>query len=42
MHIGMESCYRLIKSQGISVVTVIGFVAAADTGSSFFYGLPIL
>ena len=28
MHIGM----RLIGSQGISVATVIGFVAAADTG----------
>ena len=35
MHIGM----RLVGSQGISVATVIGFVAAADTGSSFFCGL---
>ena len=32
MHIGT----RLVGSQGISVATVIGFVAAADTGSSFF------
>ena len=32
MHISM----RLIGSQGISVATVIGFVAAADTSSSFF------
>ena len=30
---------RLIGSQGISVATVIGFVAAADTSSSFFYRL---
>ena len=36
MHIGI----RLIGLQGISVATVIGFVAAADTGSSFFYRLP--
>ena len=28
MHIGT----RLVRSQGISVATVIGFVAAADTG----------
>ena len=32
MHIGT----RLVGSQGISVATVIGFVAAADTGSSSF------
>ena len=32
MHIGM----RLVGSQGILVVTVIGFIAAADTSSSFF------
>ena len=31
-HIGT----RLVGSQGISVATVIGFVAAADTSSSFF------
>ena len=36
MHIGM----RLVGSQGILVATVIGFIAAADTGSSFFCGLP--
>jgi hypothetical protein len=35
--IGTESCHRLVGLQGISVTTVIGFVAAADTGSSFFY-----
>ena len=34
--IGMESCHRLVGSQGISVTTVIKFIAAADTGSSFF------
>ena len=32
-HIGT----RLVGSQGISVATVIGFVAAADTSSSFFF-----
>ena len=30
--IGLESYHRLIGLQGISVTTVIGFVAAADTG----------
>jgi len=30
MHIGT----RLIRSQGILVATVIGFIAAADTSSS--------
>ena len=30
--IGTESCHRLVGSQGISVATVIGFVAAANTG----------
>ena len=34
--ISTESCHRLVRSQGISVTTVIGFIAAADTGSSFF------
>ena len=34
--IGTESCHRLVGSQGISVTTVIRFVAAADTSSSFF------
>ena len=32
MHIGI----RLIRSQGISVTIVIGFIAAADTSSSSF------
>ena len=32
MHIGT----RLVGSQGISVATVIGFVAAVNTSSSFF------
>ena len=27
---------RLVRSQGISVATVIGFIAATDTGSFFF------
>ena len=35
MHIGT----RLVGSQGISVATVIGFIAAADTGNSSFCGL---
>ena len=34
--IGTESCHRLVGLQGISVTTVIGFVAAANTGSSSF------
>ena len=38
MHIGT----RLVRSQGILVATVIRFVAAVDTSSSFFYRLPIL
>ena len=37
--IGTESCYRLVGSHSISVIIVIGFVAAADTSNSFFYGL---
>ena len=37
--IGTESCYR-VSSQGISVTAVIGFIAAADTSNSSFYGLP--
>ena len=38
MHIGT----RLVRSQGISVATVIGFVAAADAGSSFFVLVALL
>ena len=37
MHIGT----RLIKSQGILVTTVIGFIAAIDTNSSFFYAYSV-
>ena len=33
----MESYYRLIGLQGILVTTVIGFIAAVNTGSFFFY-----
>ena len=35
MHISI----RLVGSQGISVATVIGFIAAADTSNSSFYKL---
>ena len=37
--IGTESYYRLIGWQDILVIAVIGFIAAADTSSSFFYRL---
>ena len=43
--IGLVRMYigtRLVGLQGILVATVIGFIAAVNTGSSFFYGLPIL
>ena len=33
----MEFCYRLVRLQGILVTIVIGFIAAVNTGSSFFY-----
>ena len=42
--IGLVRMYigtRLVGLQGILVITVIGFVAAVDTGSFSFYGLPI-
>ena len=35
----MHISTRLIGSQGISVATVIGVIAAADTGNSSFCGL---
>ena len=38
MHIGT----RLVGSQGISVATVIGFVAAVNTSSSFFVLVALL
>ena len=34
--IGTESYYRLIRLQGILVTTVIRFIAAVNTSSSFF------
>ena len=40
--IGTESCHRLVGSQGILVTTVIGFIADADTGSSFFVLVALL
>ena len=39
--ISTESCYR-VGSQGILVTTVIGFVAAANTSSSFFLLIALL
>ena len=32
---------RLIRLQGILVITVIRFVVTVNTSSFFFYGLPV-